>query len=302
MKKIYLMAIAIGAFAFTSNAQFTDNFDSYSQGPLFNSLWTTWDGNDDGAQNIEVSAAQSLSAPFSGFIGPGAATGGPQDAILDFGGVASNGSGIWTAQWMMYIPTGNSGYFNIQGNVTPNANANLQFLSGDIYFNEANGTPGEGDDDNGGGTFTFPHDAWFLVKIVCDTDAQTYSLQVDSTEIPAVDYNAASDGFAGIDFFAAEPETTYYIDDVQLAQGLLGVDDFSADNFSVYPNPVRDILNIQTTKTVESVVIYDVLGKVVVSTQPDAISPRIDMSELSSGAYMVNVTIDGASKTVKVIK
>ena len=296
------MAIAVCAFAFTADAQFTDDFEDYTFGPLFNDIWTTWDGNNDGAQNIEVVAEQPLSGAFSGKIGPGAAAGGPQDAVLDFGGVAQNGTGIWTVQWMMYIPSGNSGYFNIQGSVDPSADVNREFLSGDIYLNEGNLTPGEGDDDNGGGTFTFPHDDWFLVKVECDTDAMTYVLTVDQTTIPAVPYNATANAFGGVDFFSAEPETTYYVDDVVFAQGVLGVDDFSKEVFSVYPNPVKDVLNIQSKANVESVVIYDILGKVVLSTRPDAVSPAIDMSGLTSGAYMVNVTIDGTSKTVKVIK
>ncbi|HAV55400.1 MAG TPA: T9SS C-terminal target domain-containing protein, partial [Aequorivita sp.] len=35
---------------------------------------------------------------------------------------------------------------------------------------------------------------------------------------------------------------------------------------------------------------------------PGAISPKVDMSGLSSGAYLVQVTIGNATKTVKVLK
>ena len=35
---------------------------------------------------------------------------------------------------------------------------------------------------------------------------------------------------------------------------------------------------------------------------PGVVSPSLDMSALSSGAYIVNVTINGTSKSVKVIK
>ena len=93
-----------------------------------------------------------------------------------------------------------------------------------------------------------------------------------------------------------------YHDDFIFVSGVLGSDDFTAANFSVYPNPVKNVLNISSTNVVESVVVYDVLGKVVLNVNPGVASPSIDTSALSSGAYLVNVTIDGSSKTIKVIK
>ncbi|WP_203293402.1 T9SS type A sorting domain-containing protein [Luteirhabdus pelagi] len=299
MRKFYLLAVFALGLAFSAEAQFTDDIEAYSTGPLFTPRWTTWTGDNDGAQNAIVSTDQALSGSQSIFIGPSS---GGQDAILDFQGAAPNGSGVWTSLWWMYVPTGNSAYFNVQGNVTPSANDNLQFLSGDIYLNEANGNPGGGTDSNGGGTFSFPHDAWFTVKIVVDTDAETYQLTVDGNEVPEVGYSNASDGFAGIDFFAAEGVTTYYVDDVQLAEGELGADSFASNVFSVYPNPVKDFLTIESSEVVDNVVVYDVLGKAVLQASPDRISPKIDMSGLSSGAYMVKVTIGNASKTIKVLK
>ncbi len=301
MKKIYLAALVLFATVFSANAQFTDDIEGYGNGPLFTPQWTTWDGNNDGTQNAIVSQDQALSGIKSVFIGPSS---GGQDAILDFQGAAPGGSGIWTVEWKMYIPSGNSGYFNIQGNTSPDANANQQFLSGDIYFNQTGNNPGEGSDANSNGTntFTFPHDEWFSVSVECDTDNETYVLKVAGTALPSVAYNAASDGFGGVDFFAAEAATTYYLDDVRLVQGVLSNEDFSEAVFNVYPNPVKDKLTIESAAAVNSIVVYDVLGKKVLSAQPDTISPSIDMSGLSSGAYLVQVTIGNASKTIKVLK
>jgi hypothetical protein len=93
-----------------------------------------------------------------------------------------------------------------------------------------------------------------------------------------------------------------YVDDAYYVQGALGTNDFEEASVTVYPNPVKDILNISTTTLVDSVVVYDVLGKVVLQAQPDAVSPSIDMSALSSGAYMVQVTTERGAKTVKVVK
>jgi hypothetical protein len=95
-----------------------------------------------------------------------------------------------------------------------------------------------------------------------------------------------------------------YIDDVVLYNGniTVGVDEFSDNKFSVYPNPVKDMLNIKSINAVDNVIVYDILGKVVLQENPGTISPAINMSNLASGSYLVKVTIGDSSKTVKILK
>jgi len=301
MKKIYLMAFALGAFAFTSNSQIlTEDFESYSNfEPIFGGIWTTWDGTNDGAQNMLAVTAQAFEGDLSGFIGAGE---GPQDAVLDFPGAAFT-TGTYTLQFRMYIPTGSSGYYNLQGDVDPSANDNLDFLSNNVTFLDGTMRITPDPDPNSatvGEVIPYPSDEWFTVTNIVDLDADTYEIIVNGNSATAI--ATGSDNYGGVDFFASQTNNQAYFDNIVLIEGLLGVDDFSADVFSVYPNPVQDILNIQSRASVDSVVIYDVLGKRVLSVQPDAISPSIDMSNLRSGAYMVNITIGNATKTVKVMK
>jgi len=297
------MALALGAFAFSANAQVElfDDIENYTFGDISGqaSHWRTWSGNPTPEESADVSADQALSGAFSMLVdGVGAPAGIDQLLLIE----SQPDSGLYTVQFSMYVPTGNEGFFNTQGLITEPQGGS--FLTTDIYFNRAGGSPGVGDIGNGAVTWPFPHDEWFSVNLVYDLDNQTWSMDVAGA--PAVTDRPFNDTsvpyLGGIDFYAPSTTTTYYIDDITLAQGILGVDDFAKEVFSVYPNPVKDVLNIQSKANVESVVIYDILGKVVLSTRPDAVSPAIDMSGLTSGAYMVNVTIDGTSKTVKVIK
>ena len=48
--------------------------------------------------------------------------------------------------------------------------------------------------------------------------------------------------------------------------------------------------------------VYSILGKQVLEESPNAFSSSLDMSALSSGVYLVAVTMDGISKTFKVVK
>ncbi len=289
MKKIYLLA-ATALFALSANAQFMDDVESYPVGPLHAGNWSSWSGAA-GGEDVIVTEAQANDGTKSIVVN----TAG-QDALLTTGGAATE-SGLWTMNFKMYVPTGKSAYFNIQGSDTPGDS----FLSGDVYFNTANGAPGEAVD--GDDTFNFPHDAWFDVQLIVDMDDTSYSIKIDGvTGVDGKAFNAAADKFASVDLFFAAPTDEYYIDSVNFMSGLLGADDFSADVFTVYPNPVVNTLNIRSAASVDNVTIYDVLGKQVLSVNPDAISPSVDMSNLSSGAYLVNVTIGNASKTIKVLK
>ena len=152
-----------------------------------------------------------------------------------------------------------------------------------------------------GAEVPYPNDEWFLVRQDIDLDASTLSVWIDGTQL--LDEEAyPGTALGSIDFFSIDANNSMYIDDVLYVDGFLGGDDFSAAAFSVYPNPVQDVLNIQSAAVVDAIRVYDVLGKLVLQAQPDSVSPSIDMSALTSGAYMVQVTIGNTTKTVKVVK
>ena len=68
-------------------------------------------------------------------------------------------------------------------------------------------------------------------------------------------------------------------------------------NFNIYPNPVLSILNIQLDKNSSdfSVIIYDVSGKVIFSEYnfSKLNNATIDVSHLSSGMYLIAVSLQG---------
>jgi hypothetical protein len=82
----------------------------------------------------------------------------------------------------------------------------------------------------------------------------------------------------------------------------LGSSAFDLSGFSAYPNPVKDILNLEYTSDITSVTVFNLLGQEVLSKTLNAASANVDMSQLNSGAYIVNVEIEGAMQTIKIIK
>ena len=85
-------------------------------------------------------------------------------------------------------------------------------------------------------------------------------------------------------------------------QTTLGTGDFALANLVVYPNPVKDVLNISFTDEVSRVTIYNFLGQQVAEKNIQANEGTIDVSGLVTGTYFVKITADNKSKTLKIIK
>ena len=84
--------------------------------------------------------------------------------------------------------------------------------------------------------------------------------------------------------------------------GSLGSSSFDNTNFTYYPNPVKNILNLFYNQEISSVEVFNLLGQKVSSNTINANDAQINMSNLSKGAYMVKVTSNNQVKTIKVIK
>ncbi len=77
--------------------------------------------------------------------------------------------------------------------------------------------------------------------------------------------------------------------------------DFEQNNLkvSLYPNPVRDILNIETETEIKSVDIYNLQGQKIKT----ALSKQVNVSDLSAGIYMVRIEdTNNAVETKRIVK
>jgi hypothetical protein len=81
----------------------------------------------------------------------------------------------------------------------------------------------------------------------------------------------------------------------------LGVNDLDNNLFTVYPNPVKDVLNIVGKTDISSVEIYDLAGRNIQTIQ-ELNQNQIDFSRFSSGTYMLKIVADQTIEYIKVIK
>ncbi|HLW31505.1 MAG TPA: T9SS type A sorting domain-containing protein, partial [Aequorivita sp.] len=82
----------------------------------------------------------------------------------------------------------------------------------------------------------------------------------------------------------------------------LSVNNNTIEGFDFYPNPTHDVLNISAKKNIESVSLYNLLGQEVMATKVGATSSEINLSNLSAGTYLMEVTLDGETGTYKIMK
>ena len=82
----------------------------------------------------------------------------------------------------------------------------------------------------------------------------------------------------------------------------LAAPSFDQAGFSIYPNPTSDVLNLSYANNIETVEVFNLLGQQVFAKAINQADYTLNMSNLPAGTYLVKMTADGASKTVKVLK
>jgi hypothetical protein len=164
-------------------------------------------------------------------------------------------------------------------------------------------------------TFQFPKDAWFDVIMNFDFNAgagaSTWQLYVDGVEVLPVGTPYADaagtppSGLGAIDFYSISADNEYYLDDAEQRDSyidVLSIQDLESKGFSAYPNPVKNVLNLQANEAITSAVVYNVLGQEVYNANINALNATIDMASFASGAYFVKVNVGGTEGVVKVLK
>ena len=107
--------------------------------------------------------------------------------------------------------------------------------------------------------------------------------------------------YFGFNAYSDPDQWKLFVDDISVTASLANAA-FAANKFSFYPNPVKDVLNINFSKTISQVSVFNIVGQEVVVKSINDNQSQIDMSNLSKGTYLVKVTSEGLTQTIKVLK
>lgn len=212
MKKITLLT-ALAASSLLLNAQtFTDDFESYQSGNKLGPLstqWTTWSGTEGGAEDVTIVNDDANSGSNSIYFSSTSATGGPQDVVLLLGGVHNTGQLDFDSYFK--IPSGKSAYFNFQANATIG-----QVWALDIAF-DPNGVVQF--KTNTGAVLlesNYPANAWFKLGIHINLNTNNWEVFINNNAIGS--FASTVNQVASIDFFPANAQASFWIDDVSFVR------------------------------------------------------------------------------------
>ncbi len=95
--------------------------------------------------------------------------------------------------------------------------------------------------------------------------------------------------------------TEVYIDNV-VWETNLNLDNFKNSSLKYFPNPVNDILNITDENIISQIEVYNLLGQKLMHTQTDSNAVQVNISNLSSGTYLLKIKVGETLKSIKIIK
>jgi len=274
---------------------FSDNFDSYTVGMGVaennNSDWDTWSGGPGGGEDCLVSDAFSNS-PSNSFVEiPN------NDLIYRFGKLTS---GMYSISMQVYIPAGNSGYFNLMSGFDGGF-----FWNTEIYF-DAGGT-GRLQTGEPEVAFSWTEDMWQEVIVIVDLDNDLAEFWLAGAMVGSWPWTSGtSTGTSALqlsvnDFFGGTSTDQMYVDDYTVVDLLataveddevLGPLTFGLEQN--YPNPFNPSTNIRysiETSGHVKLAVYNVIGEevsVLVNGQVEAGSYEVTFiaSNLPSGVYI----------------
>lgn len=89
---------------------------------------------------------------------------------------------------------------------------------------------------------------------------------------------------------------------VYLDELILGTNTVSQNEITHYPNPVGNVLYLNSKDAINSVSIYTITGQKVSNVTFNENNSEVNLSNLSSGLYLVKVSSNGSVENFKVVK
>lgn len=107
---------------------------------------------------------------------------------------------------------------------------------------------------------------------------------------------------SSIDGFNPTEGSVFLIDDISLIYNNTGIENIVKQNLSVYPNPAKDILQLDFAKpTKGQISLQNLLGETLKIANIDASKMQLDVSELAEGLYLINVLEEsGKTQVIKI--
>ena len=95
--------------------------------------------------------------------------------------------------------------------------------------------------------------------------------------------------------------STYYYDDIKVV-GSLGLNNNNSLSITTFPNPIKNVWNVQAVEEISEITVYNILGQIVHKALPNSASYVADLSSLDSGVYLIQIVSSAGTTTKRVVK
>lgn len=151
------------------------------------------------------------------------------------------------------------------------------------------------------------------VSTTGNTDAEDFTIvwETDMTAKSAgnwYSYNVDLREYQGLDIYVAivhfncTDQFMLNVDDITLYRQYDGLGETSLCMVSVYPNPAKSTITVESDNVVNSYEIYNVAGAMVYGETVDSKLFNVNVNELPAGAYMIRLDSDGYVRTKRFVK
>jgi len=296
MNKLTLLVVVTLALSVSAKAQQFYNY--FEEGTLEG--WTHSDGS-----SSDMSIQNSSSISFLQKLANGSST--PQGALS----IVNNSPNYWAGNYW-YNP-GNGNYIHTIDDIgirnTNNFDLYIRFA-----FEGANGVKivttdpiivqAQSDWNLYGNYYGLEPSAYGLVNLTVVSDTSGMTIQ----EI----YTAVSDVFEDVVEFKVLHNEDVSYDGAELTGSLeiesifsyelLSVEDRIIEDITVYPNPVKERFTLSSQTKISNIKLYSSVGSLVLDQNIGRMDADIDLSQLNSGVYLLEATLDGKISTTKIVK
>ena len=293
MKKITLLAALFAGFAMNAQTTiFEDDIESYDDFIIENvGDWTLVD-----LDLLPTYGFTGVTFDNSGYTGAfivfnSTTTNPPLDPTADSDWTAYSGAKAMTS--FAAVPDGTTNSNNdwlISPQITLGADGNM--LS--FWAKAADAT--------------YSQENFRVLVSTVDTDPNNFS-ELEGGLVPqAIDWEEFTfdlDAYAGQDVYiainhVASDQFGFQVDDFKVTADVLSVNDEAFQGFKHFV--ANGQLNLSANTAMERVALYNMLGQEVVSQKLASNNETVNIAGLQSGVYIASVTIDGATKTFRIVK
>ena len=146
---------------------------------------------------------------------------------------------------------------------------------------------------------TWSNNRWYNLKTEVNLSKKEIKFFINNSLVYTNTFSSSIEKIDEVDYHFDNNYSNFSIDNVVIKNlGDLSTDELNKKEIKIYPNPIQDVLSVQTNEKINSVEIFDLTGKSILKSSEKTINTQT----LAKGVYIVKVKTDNQEISQKIIK